>query len=122
MSETELQAENNEEGNGKKEAESIFISKEDRLVAENLHLRVVNLAHEARALQEQLQQKTQQLQKLQQDIGEKRSELEVKYNIDLATHEIRESDGQVMPRTAQNSVARVMQQLGQEQRSPNVKG
>ena len=118
MTEAVPQAKNNEEiveSNGKKDEEPVFVNKEDRLEAENIHLRVVNLAHEAQMLQAQLQDKSVQIQQLQQDILAKRLELEEKYSIDLSTHEIRETDGQVIARSNQNSVARMMQQLGQKQ-------
>lgn len=97
MSENEVYVGKEKEDNGKAD-ELVHISREDRLEAENLHLRVLNLAHELTSLQNEINVKRGRINELQKQILARRSEIEKKYNIDLNTHEIRDEDGAVLPR------------------------
>jgi hypothetical protein len=81
-----------------KSAGPVVVSKEDRIEAENLHLRVLLCNHEIQELHRMVQAKTLQVQGLNAQIQEKRAELEKKYGIDLNTCDIRENDGVVVPK------------------------
>jgi hypothetical protein len=95
--------------------QEIYISKEDRLEAENLHLKVVNMAHELHYLQLQIEEKQLRLKGVQKEIMNKRAVIEMKYKIDLSTHEIREGDGLVLPVQVGHigAIQRTMSRLGQ---------
>lgn len=99
------------ENNGKQE-ELIFVSREDRLEAENLHLRVMKVAYEIKDLQTQLETKRKEIEEHQKKILAIRKTLEEKYSINLTTHEVREEDGAVVPR---GSGIGVQQQLASMQ-------
>ena len=81
-----------------KDLEVIHVSAEDRLRAENLHLKVINLNHEEQLLLQQLTGKQQERAAIQQQLGALKEEIEKKYSVNLTTHEIRETDGQVQLR------------------------
>lgn len=82
--------------NGQKK--KVVVSREDRLHSENLHLRVLNVAHETVKLQQALEEKRATLTELQQKILSLKSDLEEKYGINLDTHEIDDSTGEVKPK------------------------
>ena len=76
----------------------VIVSREDRLESENLHLRAMNKVGEIQNLQQQIQSISRELEVLKQQISAKRKELEEKYGVNMTTHQIRETDGAVVPR------------------------
>jgi len=76
----------------------VHVDAVDRLAAENLHLRIINLNQEERLLLQQLGAKQQERTVVQQKLLELRGHIEQKYSVDLTTHEIRETDGLVQLR------------------------
>lgn len=102
---------------GTENSAPIFISKEDRLESANLHLRALATLREIQLIQMQVQQKTQEHHQLQNEILQKRRALELKYGIDMNRCQIRDTDGLVVPRTAQDGgIVAAMQAAGMEQR------
>ena len=78
----------------------IHVEREDRLIAENLNLKLVAAVSRETILQMQLNEATKERMQRTQDLQQGKQGLEAKYGISLATHTIREEDGLVVPRTA----------------------
>ena len=98
-------------GSGQAE-EAKFVSREDRLEAENLHLKILNLAQQ----EQLLHQKVAVLQKERTDLHNKlvemRDSLAEKYDINMQTHEVRNTDGAVIERGTAPDFSQLMQQVG----------
>lgn len=93
------------------DTKSIIISENDRLKAENLHLKVIILAYKSKTAQEEYVKVQGELQEHQQLILQSQQELQEKYGIDLQTHEI-SSDGTVSSREQSNiNIGQLMQHL-----------
>jgi hypothetical protein len=93
----------------------VFVSKEDLLVSENMHLKALLIGREIEDIHQQIQKKMVEHQALEAKLRERRVELEAKYGINLLTHYIRESDGLVIPRPQQGTLQGI---LGQQIQSP----
>lgn len=76
----------------------IFISREDRLEAENLHLRAIMLAQKEAMAQMQVLNIQKERLEAQAALMKLQAQISKKYGIDLATNEIRSEDGLVVPR------------------------
>jgi hypothetical protein len=100
-------------GTGNGSSEQVYISKEDRLEVENLHLRVLNLVHETSGLERQIQEKHAKLQELNSKILAKKVEMEEKYGIDLNTHEVRDNGAVILRGTSPMPFQRMLQQAKQ---------
>jgi len=78
----------------------VFISKEDRLEAENLHLRAIMLAQKETMIQMQVLSIQKQRLEAQAALLKLQEQLAKKYGVDLNTHEVRSEDGAVIPRAS----------------------
>lgn len=76
----------------------IFISREDRLEAENLHLRAIMLAQKEAMAQMQVLNIQKERLEAQAALMKLQAQISKKYMVNLATHEIRSEDGLVVPR------------------------
>ena len=114
------------EGNGRQdpteptpeETGPIFVSTEDRLFAVNQHLRVQTLMKDEQLIRsefEKLATRRQlvqhQLKTLEGEIQANLRKLQDKYEIDLQTHEIQESDGMVIPKQGLNQLEQLRRQM-----------
>lgn len=86
------------EGNNGEDKEVIVINEVDRLKAENLQLRLMNLAHERSAVLQELQRKDAALHDQQTAFRAFQEELEKKYGVDFKTHEMDADTGIVRKR------------------------
>jgi len=93
----------------------IYVSKEDLLASENMHLKALLMGKEIEEIHQLIQKKMTEHQELEAKLRVRRQELEAKYGIDLLTHYIRESDGLVIPRPQQGTLQGI---LGQQIKPP----
>ncbi len=103
----------------KKAPGPIYVSKEDLLASENMHLKALLMGKEIEEIHQLIQKKMAEHQALEAKLRERRAELEKKYGINLLTHYIRESDGLVMPRPQQGTLQGI---LGQQIQPPPANG
>jgi len=83
---------------GDTKAEPKFVSKEDLLEAENMQLRVMNIALQEQGLVQQLGQLRGDREELQRKMMEHRVEIEKKYDADFSKFEVRAGDGAIVPK------------------------
>jgi hypothetical protein len=76
----------------------VMVELVDRLLAENANLRLMNAVDKETILQLQMNDASRLRKEAEGKLNEVRVSLEERYNINLATHEIREGDGIVVPR------------------------
>lgn len=76
----------------------IIVSELDRLKAENLNLRLLNLVNRESVLQQQLTEIQNERLLIAQQMGAMRKDMEERYGVNLSTHHIRPGDGLVIPR------------------------
>jgi hypothetical protein len=82
----------------KPQTDPIHVSEVDRLRAENINLRLLNAVNKETIAQQAAQQAGQARMAANQATLDVRTELEQKYGIDLQTHLIDETTGEVRPR------------------------
>jgi len=80
-------------------AEPVFVSQTDRLIAENINLKLIAAVSRETLAQMQLNEATAERVRRFQDLNMVKGQLEAKYHFSLATHIINEGDGQILPRT-----------------------
>lgn len=76
----------------------VVVTREDRLWAENVNLKLMNAVAHQTLVQQQLTDATRRVTQRQKDLEEVKVRLAQKYSVNFDTHEIRESDGMVVPR------------------------
>jgi hypothetical protein len=81
--------------------QQVFVSKEDRLEGENLHLKAVILNGQILELQRAIEEKALEQANLHKQLEMHKLNLENKYDINLTTHFIRQTDGAVLVRASQ---------------------
>lgn len=69
----------------------------DRLRAENLQLKILNLTYQEEVLESRLEMLRKDRSALQRKYVELKKQLEQKYNVNLSTSEVRPSDGAIVP-------------------------
>jgi hypothetical protein len=89
----------------------VVLSREDRLRAENLHLKGLNLQMQIQKMQQGLQEAGKAGQELQTEIEALRQEYIRKYGIDLATANI-QPDGTVVDQPGSGVPAQVQAMIG----------
>lgn len=104
---------------GVKPTKQIYVSKEDLLESENLQLKAQLMGQEIMLIQLQIEQKVKAQQELHAQLLAKRTELEKRYDISLATHSIRPTDGLVFSNGAPGNSG-VMQALQEQARRGRV--
>jgi hypothetical protein len=103
------------------EEEGVFVSDLDRVKAENLHLKLMVTAYKVKDAQLQLQKYREEQQEYQTEIAQTFADLQQKYNINLTTHEIRASDGAVIPRDqGRLDFSALMQRIAQQAQDAGV--
>lgn len=100
------------------EEKQVIVDELDKLRMVNQHLQVLTLMQEEQLirseflrLQEQRSKVQEKLNKLNVDIKETIRDIEMRYGVNLSTHEIRESDGAVIPRGNANLLEQMQKQL-----------
>lgn len=83
---------------GEPKREMRFLEQEDRLTAENLQLRVMNISLQEQNLVNELGSLRTQRTELQQQLLAHRDAMSKKYNIDFNEYEVRAGDGAIMPK------------------------
>jgi hypothetical protein len=73
------------------------MSTEDKLRAENLQLRLMNIELQEKELMGRLSRLQVEAQRVQKEYLELRQELEKKYDVDLSKSRVRSSDGAILP-------------------------
>ena len=80
-----------------KRTELKIMEPEDRLRAENIQLKLMNLDLQEESLARQVRQLREDRSMLQKRYRDLRAELEKKYDVDLGKSEVRASDGAIVP-------------------------
>jgi hypothetical protein len=78
--------------------EPIFLTKEERLEAENMQLRLMNLAMQEQQLLQNISQLRKDREDMQRQMIAHRDKIGKKYNIDFSKCEVRAGDGAIVPR------------------------
>lgn len=82
-------------------ARQLIVEEVDRLRAENLNLKLLQIVNRETILQQQLNELQRERTAHQERMQAMREMLESKYGINLTTHHIRPEDGVVIPRPKQ---------------------
>lgn len=90
----------------------VVVSVEDRLLVENLHLKILNITHQVSDLQRAVLAKSQELQDVQNSILGLKDVLEKKYNINLTTHHIVPDSGVVIPAPTNSQFGELVRNAG----------
>jgi hypothetical protein len=91
--------------------EVVHVSKEDRQRAEIINLRKLVAQQQASLIQMQLKEANQRTADLNAEGVRLQKELEEKYGINLATHDIRPTDGAVIPKGATNPLKGLVERI-----------
>jgi len=75
-----------------------FVSKEDRLEAENIQLRLTVLQSKKREVVHVMQELEREEEKVRSELDNKRHEIEKKYGVNLLQYEMRAETGELVPR------------------------
>lgn len=78
----------------------VQLSLEDRLIAENLHLRLMNVSMQEQNLTQEISRMRTEREELQRKLLVHRDEVAKKYGIDFEKSEIRAGDGMVVARSS----------------------
>jgi hypothetical protein len=99
-------------GNGQTAEEPKFVSKEDRLEAENLHLKILSLAQQEQLLNQKVATLQKERAEFHNQLVSMRNSLADKYDINMETHEIRNVDGAVIERGSTPDFSQLMKSVG----------